>query len=252
MAREYNVANIEQALIQFGLSPKQSRIYLTALQLGPASVQEIAESAHTERTNAYDAIETLVGRGLMSISTRGRRRLFIAESPERLRGILAQKQDLLETVLPQLQAFEKSTEHKPRILYYPGLEGYKQAYEDTLTAKEKKLFGIYSVQDVWEVVGREYADRMVERRVRRGISLQVIRSKERDVGYVYPTSEKDLRSMRHAPSGMVFPITTYVYDDKVVVLSSKKETFGLLIESEDIARAHHNYFEVLWQASSPD
>jgi hypothetical protein len=92
---------------------------------------------------------------------------------------------------------------------------------------------------------------MVARRVKAGISLRVIRSRERDAPNVYPSTPRDLREMRFAPAGMVFPITTYVYDNKVLVLSSKKETFGLLIESADIAQAHRNYFEALWQISTP-
>lgn len=251
MEESYNIATLGKFLEDFGFSAKQARIYLASLHLGPSSIQTIAKEAKLQRTNAYDAVETLVAKGLMSISTKGKKRFFMAEPPEVLKKILDAKRETLENVLPQLALFHASSEHKPKIRYYPGIDGYKQAYEDTLTAKEKKLFGIFSVQDMWDVIGREVADHMVERRIKRGISLQVIRSKEKDVGYVYPTSKKELREMRHAPPGMVFPITTYVYDNKVVILSSKKELFGLVIESEDIAQAHRLYFEALWQISSP-
>jgi len=60
------------------------------------------------------------------------------------------------------------------------------------------------------------------------------------------------REGRFAPAGMSFTLTTYVYGNKVIILSSKRETFGLIIESADIANAHRNYFEALWQISTPD
>jgi sugar-specific transcriptional regulator TrmB len=214
-------------------------------------VQTLADEAHIQRTNAYDALDALISRGLVSISTSGKKKLFVAQSPAALKTILAEKARVLDDVVPQLESLHATTEHKPRILYYPGVEGYRQVYEDSLTMKEKKLFGIFAVQDIWEVLGREYADKMVARRVKAGISLRVIRSRERDAPNVYPSTPRDLREMRFAPAGMVFPITTYVYDNKVLVLSSKKETFGLLIESADIAQAHRNYFEALWQISTP-
>jgi hypothetical protein len=68
---------------------------------------------------------------------------------------------------------------------------------------------------------------------------------------VYPSNLSELREVRFAPAGMDFPITTYLYDNKVMILSSKRELFGLIIESQDIAAAHRHYFDALWQISTP-
>ncbi len=250
MPKSYNISNLEDFLVEYGLTPKQARIYLASLRLGPSPTQAIATEAKTERTNAYDAIETLVAKGLMSISTQGKKRLFVAEQPETLETILKERQAALVEVIPQIRSLAVTTEHKPRVRFYPGIDGYKSVYEDTLNTREGKLFGIFSVENIWDVLGRDYADRMVARRIKKGISLRVIRRRG-EAANVYPSNEKDLREMRRAPEGVIFPITTYVYDNKVVILSSKKELFGLLIESEDIATAHRHYFEALWQISTP-
>ncbi|MBI2888447.1 MAG: transcriptional regulator TrmB [Candidatus Liptonbacteria bacterium] len=249
MTKKYTIGDLQEFLEEFGLTPKQAALYLAALRMGPSSVQALADEADIQRTNAYDALGALVTKGLVSISTKGKKKLFAAQSPAVLKTLLAEKETLLADVVPQLESLHITTEHKPRIFYYPGIEGYKRVYEDSLTTKEGKLFGIFAVQDMWEVLGREYADKMVARRIKAGIPLRVIRSRERDAANVYPSTPRDLREMRYAPPGMVFPITTYVYDNKVIILSSKKETFGLLIESADIAQAHRNYFEALWQIS---
>ncbi|MBI2623187.1 MAG: transcriptional regulator TrmB [Candidatus Liptonbacteria bacterium] len=249
MAKKYTLGNLREFLEEFGLTPKQAALYLASLRKGPSPVQALAEEADIQRTNAYDALGALVGKGLVSISTSGKKKLFVAQSPAVLKTLLAEKEAALTDVVPQLESLHATTEHKPRVLYYPGIEGYKRVYEDSLTTKEKKLFGIFAVQDVWEVLGKEYADKMVARRIKAGIPLRVIRSRERDAPHVYPSTPRDLREMRYAPPGLVFPITTYVYDNKVIILSSKKETFGLLIESADIAQAHRNYFEALWKIS---
>ncbi|MEK7507786.1 MAG: helix-turn-helix domain-containing protein [Patescibacteria group bacterium] len=251
MEKLYNIGALEDFLIEYGLSGKQAKVYLSALKLGASNVQTIAKDAKIQRTNAYDAVETLIAKGLLAVSTVGKKKMFIAESPSILEKFFAEKQEALKKVIPQLESLHATTEHKPRILYYPGLEGYRTVYEDTLTCTEGKLFGIFSVQDIWEVLGRPYVDRIVERRVKKGIRLRVIRSPERDIPHVYPSREKDLREFRHSPPGMIFPLTTYVYDNKVIYLSSKKETFGLIIESADIAQGHRNYFEALWQISMP-
>ncbi len=213
----------------------------------------LAKEAKIQRTNAYDALEALVARGILSITTQGKKRLFRAESPSVLRNLFEEKLNSLNNIIPQLELLRATTEYKPRVLFYPGVEGYRRVYEDSLTTNEKKILGIFAVKDIWDVLGREYVDRIIEKRAKQGITLRVVRSRERDSSdTIYPSSTRELRDMRHAPAGMIFPITMYVYDHKVTYLSSEKETFGLLIESPDIAQAHRNYFEALWQISTPN
>lgn len=252
MKKSYNIDSLEDFLVDFSLTPKQAAVYVASLQLGAASVQDIAHTAELERTNIYDAVNELVTKGLMSITTSGKRKLFVAQEPAALKSVLNEKERNLETVLPQLAMIYNDSNVKPRMRYYPGIEGYRFVYEDSLTTKTKKLYGIFSSQDIWEVLGRPYADDMVARRAKKGIALRVIRSRAREKEKLYPSSLGDLRELRFTPAGMDFPITTYVYDNKVMMLSSKRETFGLIIESADIATAHRHYFDALWQLSTPD
>ena len=251
MKNSYNIGELESFLCDFGLTKKQAKVYLASLQLGPASIQDIARATKDQRTNLYDSVEELVIKGLMVVVPFGKRQHYEAQDPANLKTVLHEKERALHDVLPQFSSLYGASEVKPRIRYYPGIEGYKLVYEDSLSTREKKLFGIFSMQDIWEVIGREAADDMVRRRVKKGIALRVIRSKEREAEQAYPSSLGDLRELRFCPEGMDFPITTYVYDNKVMILSSKRETFGLIIESSDIATAHRHYFSALWQISVP-
>lgn len=243
------IHSLEDSLTEYGLTPKQARVYIASLQLGVASVQAIAAAAKTERTNAYDAIEALISKGLMSASSVGKKRLYAAEAPAILKRLLEEKQSQLTSLLPELDSLYNVSENKPRIRYYPGLEGYKTVYDDTLTCRAKLLYGIYSVKDITDVLGVDYVNEIVERRVRAGITLRIVRSHEKEMG-IYPSNLAELREVKLAPEGMIFPIVTFVYDNKVIYLSSKKETFGLIMESADLAQAHKNYFDGLWQISS--
>lgn len=252
MKKSYNFGELETFLHDFGLTKKQAKVYLTSLQLGPASIQSIARAAKDQRTNLYDAVHELVAKGLMSITSVGKRHHFVAEDPKALKTVIHEKERALHDVLPQFASLYSAGEFKPRIRFYPGLEGYKLVYEDSLTTSDKKLFGIFSTQATWEVIGKEAADDMVARRAKKGIALRVIRSKTNEPTNIYPSRLADLRELRWAPVGIDFAVTTYVYDNKVMILSSKKEMFGLIIESADIAAAHRHYFEALWQLSTPD
>ena len=53
--------------------------------------------------------------------------------------------------------------------------------------------------------------------------------------------------MRFLPEGFEFPTATYVYGNKVAILSLEKEPVGIIIENEDIARTQGMVFELLWK-----
>lgn len=251
MNKGNKINNLETKLLDFELTPKQAKVYLASLELGSASVQAIAEKAQIERTNTYDSIKDLIDKRLMSLTTEGKKHLFVAESPEVLERIIEEKKAELRQLIPELRSIHRTSEVKPRIRFYPGIEGWKTVYADTLNCHEKEMSGIFSTKDFLEIAGREFLDRMVAGRVKKGVYLKVIRSGEREVTGLYQPSKEELREVRFTPEGMVFPISTFVYDNKVIYLSSKKETFGLIIESQDIAQAHRNYFKALWQISAP-
>ncbi len=250
MNDQYKSEELEKELLDYGLTSKQARVYLALLQLGTSNIQAIAEKARVERTNTYDAVQGLIDRRLISITTQGKKRLFVAEPPESLEVIIKEKAKKLKDLLPELRSLHNISEFKPKIRFYPGVEGYKAVYEDTLSASSKLLFGIYSSQDIIDVLGMDFIRHIIEQRVEKKITLRVIRPRETEVPGLWPAGEEALREVKLAPKGMVFPIVTFVYDNKVIYLSSKKETFGLIIESHDMAQAHQNYFEALWQIST--
>jgi len=51
--------NLENVLIEYGLSQNQAKVYLACLELGSATVQKISRQAGLPRTTCYQIIETL-------------------------------------------------------------------------------------------------------------------------------------------------------------------------------------------------
>jgi len=75
-------------LRKLGLTEKQALVYLTALELGYTSIQKIAQKAKISRPTTYEIVKTLEQKGLISESKDKNKRYFIAESPDKLLGIL--------------------------------------------------------------------------------------------------------------------------------------------------------------------
>jgi len=124
--------------------------------------------------------------------------------------------------------------------------------EDTLNSPDKQLKGILSAEDLFETLGERWMENYTQQRIKNGLSLKVIRSKAKEVGERWPTSKKDNRELRYTPSNMVFSMTMYVYGNKVALLSTRNENYGMIIEPDEFSTQQKQLFEALWQISQPN
>lgn len=75
-------------LRKLGLTEKEAKVYLAGLELGAVPVQKIAEETGITRPTAYEIIKKLKVKNLYIEISRGKKRLFLANSPEKILGIL--------------------------------------------------------------------------------------------------------------------------------------------------------------------
>ena len=90
-------APIELELRKLGLTEKEVRVYLAGLELGPSSVLNIAQKAGLARPTTYEIIKSLENKGLFAETKQKKKRYFVAQSPERILGLLrVQKKEIEE------------------------------------------------------------------------------------------------------------------------------------------------------------
>ena len=58
--------NTQSSLEYAGMKPKEAKIYLALLELGEASVVQIAKSAGIKRTTVYNILPDFINRGIVS------------------------------------------------------------------------------------------------------------------------------------------------------------------------------------------
>jgi HTH-type transcriptional regulator, sugar sensing transcriptional regulator len=239
-------------LAALGLDEKEARLYLAALELGESTVRKLADAAGVGRTNAYDILERLERRGLVSHLDEGTagRRLILATDPQRLVERWEEQRRKLDSLVPSLRAMHQGSAVNARVRYYEGVEGILSVLYSTLRSSGP-LAGILSMKDLLVVPGRAAMADYIAERVKQGLHLRVIRSQQKEVVPVWPTDPDELRELRYAPDDRVFTMTMFISDDSVAVLSSRRESFGMTIESAEYAELQRNMFEVLWGASTP-
>lgn len=237
---------IKHFLAQFDLIGKKADVYLAILELGSGTVIEIAKKSEVKRTTVYDILLDLEKTGLIYQTTKESKRLFVAEDPEKLKKKLEEKERILDEMLPQLRSFYNIKGIKPKIKFYEGKEGLRQVYSDTLNYGGEIL--AFASEDVVKVLGMDWANDYLAKRVKRGIRARIILPKteiiERDFN---PLDQKQLRSSKLV-SAKKYPLSIEIniYGHQKVALMSSREEMGIIIEGKEIYNTLKLIFELLW------
>lgn len=249
------MTNYAKNLQQIGLTDKEAGVYLAALELGPASIQAVTKKSAIKRSTVYDIIKNLKTQGLMSETTKGKRRLIVAADPDTLKRMVKEKEKILREILPGLKSLSNVGFVKPRIMFFERREGLREIWRDTLNIKSKMTYWISPVSQLIETVGEDFVYKYIEERTKRGIWIKSIHVTSKQVPtykYLNPiTYERTLRKVRFTPMEIDIPNTIIIYDNKVGIISTKKEGFGFVVESEDYAKSMKAFYDLLWNISKP-
>ena len=247
-----------QELQDIGLSEKESKVYLAALEIGRATADQLAKQAKIVRPTTYVQLDSLMKKGLMSTYQEGKKTYFAPESPELLRRLLSkQKDDLsakerdLSSLLPDLLRQFEGAGERPVVRFFPGKEGIVAVREEILTTKEKEMYAIFSPKHMAALFSQDYLDDYSHRRMALDIhSMGIYTHTE----FFNQAELSPLTERRYLPPD-ILPLTIdiYSFDDKTVILSLEGALFGLVIQSSQIASSLRMIFGFLWKyGKGPD
>lgn len=240
-----------QQLKQLGLEEKEAKIYLASLELGPDTAQNIARKASIKRPTTYVILEELIKKGLISITPKQKTTLYVAENPKKILTGLKQKERIFEKISPLLQAIDNQKASKPKVLFYEGKEGVRQAYDVIFKAKEIWFFG--SIHEVYA----EFPD--VLEKFDKGVRTKHISVK--DLLCSYPEDIKYARKMTKLKNYEVrilpkkykpFSIDCAILENKIAIFSYfKKELMAIIIENQGIADSFRTLHQLAWKSAKP-
>ncbi len=237
---------IKNILEQFGLKGKKADIYLASLELGSATVIELAKKSGVKRTTCYDILMELEKEGLIFETAKGKKRLFSGENPEKMQKKLKERESLFSEILPQLKSIYNIKGTKPKIQFYEGKEGLKKVYEDTLQYSGEIL--AFATEDIVKVLGMDWAYNYIGNRIKRDIYQRAIipRTKFIIEGFSSKDQTQNRASKLIDPQKYPFSVEINIYGFQKVALMSAKEETGLIIEGAEIYNTMKLIFELLW------
>jgi len=241
--------HIRTVIEELGYPPNEAKVYLASLQLGGSSVTEIAEKVKLPRTSVTLIIESLHKKGLMHAYLERRRKVWVAENPEKLLISLREREAALKVILPELQSFRHETGAKPTVRTYSGAGEIKQIMSDMLETKHH-ISAIMSWDDWIRVLGKAYVDDFIETRYRQFLRIKLLTPWSRTALALQEKDKEELRVTQFLPKSITVNNSNFIYANKVAIISlNHKRPVGILIEDEDIHHTMEILFESLWQSS---
>jgi predicted transcriptional regulator len=217
-----------EQLQEIGLHRNEAKLYLTLVEQGPATALQAAARSDIYRTNAYDALDGLLEKGLVKKRIEKKKNFFVAVSPKRLQELLAQQ------LVPLLKQCHKKA---PTIQLYV-LEGTKAIRHLLLRFLESKqpryTIGIplQAPSQLGPFLERYHRDRIQAKIPVYHLYHATAAARAKQANKMECTEAKLL------PKSFQSPVSTE-YTDKPVTIH---------IQNPAVAQAYRRYFDLLWES----
>lgn len=232
-----------------GFTDSEAKTYLTSIETGPSSVQDLARKARISRVTAYAAIEELMRSGLMSTMQRGKKQLYQSESPERLRAVAQERARSMQALAAEIDDAVTDLKlvqrgEKPIVKMFEGKEALKAIQDDLLASGVKALDEMYNGDDIFAMYPpEELQPAKIELGKRKTFARTIVQTTQPVI------STHALNPVLQLPTDAPeFHGDILVYGNKVALTSLRGKQISVLIESADIAQTMRAMYEMLWRA----
>jgi sugar-specific transcriptional regulator TrmB len=243
------MAQWEKLLRSLGFTDSEAKIYLLSLETGPTPVQDLAKKAKVSRVTTYAVIESLMQDGLMSTVQKGKKNLYVAESPERLLSFVHTKMKTMEATLREIEDSLNDLKllqrgEKPIVKMFEGIEGLKALQDDMLKSTPKHIDEFGNVDTISGIFTREELQPFRDELTRQKVVGRFLYS-----GSIVHNPRKGVEVRRIHPDKSNFNGDIVIYKHKTALSTFHGKLLAIIIESQVIADTMRGLFELAWHSS---
>ena len=234
-------------LEELGLTRNEALTYTALLEIGETKTGAIVKKTGLHRVIIYDALESLIKKGLVSFVIKENRKYFQATDPTRILDFLKEKEEIAKSILPELNFKREQAKIKQQVSIYEGIRGLKSVLQNML--KELTPNGTYYVLasgNMADSLGPYYNIYQKEKNKNKIKSL-----------IIYDEQFKKRKDVVKITYGAVkfypltyFPTDTFIYNDKVlIVIWNANPSFAILIINKQTSQSYKKFFDVFWKSA---
>jgi len=251
---------IEKLLSSLDFTPEETRTYMALLDSGPITAGDLAKRTGIPRPSLYGFLGKLVDKGAITQTLKNGIKVFIAEQPEVITKLFRNKIERLETdriayekIIPDLQNNLDLDFTNPRFEFFEGREGVQNVLKDLLLYSGIETQSFWPIQSMIDILSPEFFHDHNKIRIQNKTSVRALWPEKQIINmkdHPYLGAGKEfLREIRIAPPEINCTMGYWIYKNKIAFLSSRRECFGFIIESQELVEMHLAQFEALWTMS---
>ncbi len=255
---------IIESLKILGTRGVSQRVFIFLAEHGVSPVLNISEQIHIPKASIYDALTELQGSGLVIEYNQGRSKEYGSISEEQLKDLVKRKISDLQSAEGVLLTLMKQQHTdrgpiKPKIKFYTGTEGIRQAFRDTMWHEKcKETYLMWPTNDMIDILTPEFSEWHSNQRLQHNVMMYVIRKhSDRKLDKISEDKNNLLesegwkkdREIRYAPKDSDWSMSYWVYDDKCLFASSAGEQFALIVQSREFAELLTLLWKQMWNIS---
>ncbi|MBI4993030.1 MAG: hypothetical protein HZC26_02755 [Candidatus Magasanikbacteria bacterium] len=248
---------LEEHLKKLGLTEKEAKIYLAALELGADTIQNVARKAELKRPTVYVLVDELIRKGLLSRKPMPRGDVFIPENPENLKNVLKERELALGDALPFLRAIYNVEKGKPQVQIYEGINNMHRVYLDMIWKSKTEILFFSSIKKIYEAMPDLLESWLANFNARKDKPLttrEFINPDPIDIEYGLKVVKTGLAQVRVIPKEfkhLFVGTDNAIFEDKLVVVSFEQKLFTTIIQSQAIADTMRALYELAWKKGTP-
>lgn len=256
--------HISSSLSILGVKGTAQRVFVYLSQNGVSPVSKIAEGIAIPKPSIYDGLSELADLKLIVEYDQGRSKEYSSISTDQLKDLVSRKISEIKSAETALLSFmQQQNTHKgpvkPKIKFYSGIDGIRQAFRDTeWHDKCKETYLMWPTNEMIDILTPEFSKWHSEQRLRHGVFMKIIR-KDADRKLDKVSVEKNAllesegwkndREVRYAPKDAEWSMSYWVYDDKCLFASSAGEQFAFIVQSREFAELLKILWKQMWDVS---
>lgn len=241
------MADLVEITKNLGLTTKAAKIYLAALELGEASVQQLAQKARIKRTTLYYVLDELVEAGALICTKMGKKIYYVPEQPAILLKNAKEKILNFEESLKILEDKAGRINKKPRVYFLYGSAGFKQAWDMILNTKEKEYRIITGGENFLDYVKERYIiDEIIAKKKRLGVLSKQLITASAYARQIIAKDSRENRVSKLLPPIYKLPFTEIITESLVAFISPRFSNMIFIVENDSFSRTRRSVFEILW------
>lgn len=234
-------------LEKIGLTENEASVYISLLELGTTTTGPLTRHSNLHSSRVYEALNSLIEKGLVSFTIISNRKHFSAAEPGKLLDILDEEKREISEILPQLRGIKKEKFPEQKSVIFQGYKGVRTVYDNMVRSLSKNdeilVFGARGREESFmsDTFFKEYTSR----RINKGIKLKILFNEDaKETGKFYSNLKNT--EVRYMPKGIKTPAAVDIYKTSINILVLKPEPLVFVITSKQTADSYREFFGMMW------